>query len=283
MRQTDRANLCKKTYNNGYLTIASIASCFLILLFFLILILIVYICRSHDLISDFYHDILSIRKGVFGDMITAISTLFATIFAYCAYRQSLEMRRYSSFDAVFTQLLSSLHFFINAPQLRTYIIKDDTEYSLSNYFIDFSSFYRLRICKDVNCDKVCETQLGGRQIKELWKEYTDKNIVFRANFLNCFKYIYHIVDVVKQSPLKNDQKILYVGIIQSQLNLDILFCYFINIIASTSGVENEYWTTLSEYDFFRDLFNDRERYGNLIEETISPEIYSKFFYKNRKT
>ena len=41
------------------------------------------------------------------DVITAILTAMTVLFAFMAYRQSIEARRNSSFDAIFTQLLAS--------------------------------------------------------------------------------------------------------------------------------------------------------------------------------
>ena len=114
-------------------------------------------------------------------------------------------------------------------------------------------------------------------IKRIWSDYCS-SLVYRANFLNTFKYIYYIVDLVDNSPLDKDMKQRYVKIVQAQLNMDILFCYLINLICAHNGDTNEHIMRLRKYDFFKNIFVDNERYKPLIVDSIPYEV-RKLFYK----
>lgn len=214
-------------------------------------------------------------------VVTALATAAAAAFAFCAYLQSRKMRKYSSFDAIFTQLMSNIQSFINHPSLQITEMKtkgascyNDTH----NSFLSFCLFYK-------SCTNNGKKMLDEVEIGRIWRSYTD-NLVYQSNFLNCFKYFYHLVDTVNDSPLDEDAKRKYIGIVQSQLNLDILFCYLVNLIAVYHRQETNYDSILRRYDFFKNLFEDYDGYGNLIERTIpdnlvkryQKEMYTKMFY-----
>lgn len=204
-------------------------------------------------------------------VVTAIATAAAAVFAFCAYLQSREMRKHSSFDAIFTQLLSNMQSFINNPSIQVTDTKEkDTlcDNEKYNSFLNFCLFYKKR----TNDGKEL---LDENKIEQLWRSYTD-NLVYQSNFLNCFKYFYHIVDTVIDSPLDENDKRKYIGIVQAQLNLDILFCYLVNLIAAYHGQEEKYSGVLKQYNFFKNLFDNHDGYGKLIERTIPNSLIEKY-------
>ena len=101
-------------------------------------------------------------------------------------------------------------------------------------------------------------------------------LIYKAVFQNCFKYIYHMVDAVVNSSLDKDEKKRYIGIIQAQLNLDILFCYFINQIVMNGDAVSEFTKILNECDFFKNLFEDHIGYGKYIADTVPYQYYECF-------
>lgn len=82
--------------------------------------------------------------------------------------------------------------------------------------------------------------------------------------------------MVIKSPLDEKQKEKYIGIIQAQLNLDILFCYLINLIATNRGFNTTYCTRLKKYRFFKNLFEDYDGYGKLAKNSIPMYIIEYF-------
>ena len=117
--------------------------------------------------------------------------------------------------------------------------------------------------------------MDENEIKQLWNSYSN-SLIHKSNFYNCFKYIYHIVNLVMESPLDNEQKKRYVGIIQAQLNLDILFCYLINQVVANRSMNSNYRMQLKEYSFFKNLFKDNDGYGKLVKDTIPTSIIELF-------
>ena len=193
------------------------------------------------------------------------------------------MRKSTSFDAIFTQLISTLQSFMNHATLqktninKKVIRQRDVEVcykpneSLSyheeyNTFLCFCSIYKAYSKKEHG------KKLTQEDINYIWNTYTD-SLIYKSNFLNCFKCMYHIVFTVHKSQLSEEDKKRYIGIIQSQLNLDILFCYLINLIIARNGAQGYYCSLLKKYDFFKDLFEDNSGYGGLIRNTIDKKIY----------
>ena len=236
-----------------------------------------YIYEHKNSISDFYSDLYILNGECFWNMITAIATAIAAFFAFCAYNQSITMRKHSSFDLLFTQLLSNMQSYINKATLQTTIVKApwvkvyNRDY---NTFLNFINIYTEYMY--ITGQRILDEK---KEITELWKVYT-MNLVNRSDFSNCFKYFYHIVDTVCQSPLDDARRKQYIGIIQAQLNYDILFCYLINQIVYPYEDPNKepYPKLLRKYDFFKDLCKHGD-YGAIIKSTINKDILTPFLHK----
>lgn len=239
--------------------------CLVLLVFFAVYIF--YYHSTH--FTGFCIDMLS------WEMITAVATSFAAICAFKAYLHSKEMKAQSSFDMVFSQTLASFRSYqIDSRLLKTKIkgINGQTSMIPDSTFLLFCQKFQ----KETTVDNAVKMQTVN-DIKRIWSNYC-VSLVYRANFLNTFKYIYYIVDLVDNSPLDKDMKQRYVKIVQAQLNLDILFCYLINLICAHNGDTNEHIMRLRKYDFFKNIFVDDERYKPLIVDSIPYEV-RKFFYK----
>ena len=65
--------------------------------------------------------------------------------------------------------------------------------------------------------------------------------------------MYHTIETISSSELKDLDKKQYIGIVQAQLNLDVLFCYLINQIAVTNGKGNDFTKFLRSHNFFKNL------------------------------
>ena len=255
----------------------------LLLAIFIIVFLLLanyYYCENKSSITSFYDETCSLCSSCFWSMITAIATVFAAVFAYRAYRQSVKTREHSSFDSIFTQLLSNMQSYINKATLQTTIVKApwvkvyNRDY---NTFLNFVNIYTAYMY--INKCITGQSILNEKEITELWEVYT-KNLVNRSDFSNCFKYFYHIVDTVYQSPLDCARRKQYIGIIQAQLNYDILFCYLINQIVYLHVHPNKkrYPKLLRKYDFFKDLCKHGD-YGKIIKSTINKDILKPFLHK----
>ena len=80
----------------------------------------------------------------------------------------------------------------------------------------------------------------------------------------------------QEAKVKDLDKKQYIGIVQAQLNLDVLFCYLINQIAVTNGKGNDFTKFLRSHNFFKNLYEDNDRYGNLASESIPSEVNAIF-------
>lgn len=251
-----------------------------------------YYCENKSSITSFYENKSSIisfdnetcllSSSYFWSMITAIATVVAAVCAVNALNQSNTMRKHSSFDLLFTQLLSNMQSYINKATLQTTIVKAPwvwvTGYNRHyNTFLNFVNIYTEYMY--INMYRTGQSILDKKKITELWKVYT-MNLVNRSDFSNCFKYFYYIVDTVCKSPLDDARKKQYIGIIQAQLNYDILFCYLINQIVYPYKNPNEeqYPQLLREYDFFKDLCI-HGYYGAIIKSTIKRDILEPFLHE----
>lgn len=231
----------------------------------------------HNDIYNIIDSIIVLILGINWNMITALSTVLAAILAYCAYRHSKKMRQQSSFDAVFTQLLSNLQNVINNPflictQIRKDCNKSDTLCEDLDVFMNFCNIYKS------SAESKAYQKFDENEIVVLWSTFTD-SLEHKSKFLNCFKYIYHMVNEVLNSTLDEPAKQRYIGIIQAQLNIDVLFCYLINQIAASQGFDSFYCQQLKKYDFFKNIFEDSSGYGKCIKTTIPVYIYEHFTEK----
>lgn len=242
-----------------------------------------YYCENKSSIISFYSETNLLNSSWFWSMITAIATAVAAVYAIRAYLQSVQTRQQSSFDAIFSQLLSTLQCLIDNESLRTTTLKTlgQKRVALSeikkniiikpnknlNVFLNFCNTY-----KEYNDrNKITNYQ----QIKMIWETYT-KSLCYESNYLNCFKYIYYIIETVHKSPLNEELKKHYVGIIQAQLNHDILFCYLINQIIFNGGQNKDFTKVLKQYDFFGDIYKDNDNYGSIIKSTIPEDITKQY-------
>lgn len=218
------------------------------------------------------------------DTIASISTLIAAVLAYKAYQNSIKMRKQSSFDTVFAQILANFRSYLLDQRVITteryvniLVENEGVEHKKVSEPLQISSFVAF-------CQLYEEkTKVNGKfqsqraeDIFDIWGDYS-KSLVYRANFFNAFKYIYYLVDLVIKSPLDENTKKQYVQIVQAQLNMDILFCYLINLICMSRGEANSYIYTLRKYDFFKDIFDDGERYKIIIESTIPTNIRNSYY------
>lgn len=129
----------------------------------------------------------------------------------------------------------------------------------------FSYFY---LYLEVSCDQ-CKNLCD---LCNIWDNYMN-SITCKVQYSHCFKYLYHeIKTVLSQSDhvLKAKNKRYYIGIIQSYLNYDELFCYLINLIQHYHRVgikdneeDNEFKKALLNYNFFGDLEHE-DKYWNVL-------------------
>lgn len=224
------------------------------------------------------------------DVMTSLSTLLAVVAAFMAYGQSQRTRQQASFDAVFAQLLNGLLSFVNNPALQKIRLNEPANVvDINQYGAKMSVCIKDTLGKIRKCNaylgfcrlyKEVSSHNGNRcftlsDIKQIWDMYSEA-LIYKAVFQNCFKYIYHMVDAVVNSSLDKDEKKRYIGIIQAQLNLDILFCYFINQIVMNGDAVSEFTKILKEYDFFKNLFEDHIGYGKYIADTVPYQYYECF-------
>ncbi len=252
-------NILKK-YNCIFL-ILGVVFVLISLLFFIF-----YVVKDGKVIIQFYLRLL--ERDLLWDMIAALSTLLAALFALFAYIQSKKIKRMTSFDALFTQLIVNLNLFIQNKTIMapTYTIRNNLKESRVNAFLIFCQVY-----EDITKNKMVDEL----KIRKIWNFYTNF-LQSESDFLNCFKYIYHLVEVVIESPLSEKQKIQYIGIVQSHLNLDILFCYLINQMVANGFSKTDYSQKMKQYKFFENLEKDNRRYGLLVKSTIPVYMYEKY-------
>ncbi len=218
------------------------------------------------------------------DTIASMSTLIAAVLAYKAYLNSIKMREQSSFDTVFAQILANFRSYlldqriITTERYANFLVENEgveqKEVSKPLQISSFVAFCQLYEKKTMVNDTFQSQR--AEDIFNIWGSYS-KSLVYRANFLNTFKYIYYLVDLVIKSPLDENIKKQYVQVVQAQLNMDILFCYLINLICMSRGEANSYIYTLRKYEFFKDIFDDGERYKIIIESTIPANIRNSFY------
>lgn len=73
-----------------------------------------------------------------------------------------------------------------------------------------------------NIAKKCSGQtFGFPTISKIWNDFVSQ-LVYRANFLSCFKFLYNIIDTIEASELSDKDKALYMERTQALLNQDEL-------------------------------------------------------------
>lgn len=199
-------------------------------------------------------------------LLTAFGTIIAARMAIKAYYESIESRNSSwksakenSFGILINQLLDNhKDVFANRVLLTTPIVVKQriaTKHlfppinSKNNVFKNFCCFY------EGNQSRI---KITGDLVK-VWDDYNHL-IRYNVEFSHCFKFVFYEINTVLQNDtITSCQKGRYLGIIQSYMNYDHLFCYLINLIQHFhrhSNDEDNYRTKLKIYKFF----------GNLREE-----------------
>jgi hypothetical protein len=178
------------------------------------------------------------------NMMEAIGAVVAAIMAIWAFSESLRMRKNSAFNTLFAQLIA------NHKELFA-----DKELSAGFY-----SFFHKRL-DDVRT---------MRDLVDSWNAYKgtldDKRSVC---FSHAFKYVYHeVVTVLSDGTINEKAKRHYLGIIQSCMNKDELFCYLVNLLQhfETYPDAEDYRVQLKRYHFFDDLMRAKdERYKDVMK------------------
>lgn len=204
------------------------------------------------------------------EWVDAVFSFSALIVAVKAFKESQRMRRISTFNALFSQLIANhKDIFANNALKKTTLVMDDkcdTKIAVIDRECDvFSNFYKYY---EVRHEDVKKTD-GDVNIVNVWDDYV-KMIKEDAKFNNCFKYVYNeIRTVLDEKTIDDDAKKHYMSIIQSYMNNDELFCYLINLLQHYGFYyrEDGYKSCLCKYGFFEDLLNSRDKhYSRLIND-----------------
>ena len=204
------------------------------------------------------------------EWVDAVFSFSALIVAVKAFKESQRMRRISTFNALFSQLIANhKDIFANNALKKTTLVMDDkcdTKIAVLDRECDvFSNFYNYY---EVRHEDVKKTD-GDVNIVNVWDDYV-KMIKEDAKFNNCFKYVYNeIRTVLDEKTIDDDAKKHYISIIQSYMNNDELFCYLINLLQHYGFYyrEDGYKSCLCKYGFFEDLLNSRDKhYSRLIND-----------------
>ncbi len=232
-------------------------------------------------------DIISIIN-TFATAITALATWKAFRMAYKAYRQSHELKRITSFDSLFAQLMSNqLSLFGN--NLSKTRVNNRFEAWLSDIkkdedvFTNFFHFFDHNTGRFSSMHPISPCRLN----EHIWQRF-QRQIKDFENFNRCFKYLYHeIQTILLQKDLCKSKKMEYTKIIQCSMNDSQLFSYLINQIIffhmEHSNRGQEYIDWLKESGFFDDMYKKEEyrtvinRLGpSLCRKYISDSVYSRY-------
>ena len=207
-------------------------------------------------------------------------TLIATSVTACAAVVAVS---YSSFDSLFSQLVSSQRGMFSKPSLRlSYSVPivmhipyrgRSALYMSGTVYDGFESYLKIQ-------PKVPQ---GTSGVSQLWKDYNGMIGSSYPDFANSFKYIYHEVSTIQgRCFMCSRRKREYVKIVQAQMNLNELLCYLFNLIEyDTRHPDNKYSLLLKEYDFFSDLY-DNVKYKAILEDHIQIAVLSKYLNEYSK-
>lgn len=196
------------------------------------------------------------------DYLNVLGTLILALMAAFAFRESLKMRERSSFNSIFTQLLSN-HVAIFKDVAESNPISSSTKIK-TNVFANFYDYYIRIRTRPMDADG----------LKDLWKKYCDKEIPDGIKFSHAFKYVFHEVKTVyDEYPDDDPMREHYIKIIQANMSQDELFCYLINLLQhylNSEGDEKketkEYLEKLKKSKFFEDLTRVGGKYRPVICE-----------------
>lgn len=221
------------------------------------------------------------ENGNFWASISGIASLIMGILAFLAWRQSIHARLYASFENLYASLLAQQRnlfesSYIIQTLLKTGPTKDTvttvingTDYSVNietrrSIAVSFCNYYS----DVVNAHK--GQTFDFPTISIIWDDFVSQ-LVYRANFLNCFKFLYNIIDTIEASDLSDKDKAIYMERTQALINQDELFCYYINLIVSTGGYNQIHLATLRKYNFFKDLINS-DLYREILHSSIASSL-----------
>lgn len=213
--------------------------------------------------------------------ISGISSLIMGILAFLAWRQSIKARLYTSFENLYASLLAQQrNLFESSCIIHTLLKTDHTKNTVTTVIngADFS----VNIAKEqpvttnfYNYYRDIVNAYKGQTfdfptISKIWDDFVSQ-LVYRANFLNCFKFLYNIIDTIEASDLSDKDKAIYMERTQALLNQNELFCYYINLIVSTGGYNQKHLATLRKYNFFKDLVNS-DLYREILHSSIASSL-----------
>ena len=207
--------------------------------------------------------------------ISGIASLIMGILAFLAWRQSIKARLYSSFETLYASLLAQQRNLFENPSISQTLLKPNpiltTMINRIGFHFDIvdNQPVTTNFCRCYsNIAKKCSGQtFDFPTISKIWNDFVSQ-LVYRANFLSCFKFLYNIIDTIEASELSDKDKALYMERTQALLNQDELLCYYINLIVSSGGYEQRHLATLRKYNFFKDLVNS-DLYKDILHSSIA--------------
>ena len=210
--------------------------------------------------------------------ISGIASLIMGILAFLAWRQSIKARLYSSFETLYASLLAQQRNLFENPSISQTLLKPNpiltTMINRIGFHFDIvdNQPVTTNFCRCYsNIAKKCSGQtFDFPTISKIWNDFVSQ-LVYRANFLSCFKILYNIIDTIEASELSDKDKALYMERTQALLNQDELFCYYINLIVSTGGYNQKHLATLRKYNFFKDLVNS-DLYKEILHNSIASSL-----------
>ena len=210
--------------------------------------------------------------------ISGIASLIMGILAFLAWRQSIKARLYSSFETLYASLLAQQRNLFENPSISQTLLKPNpiltTMINRIGFHFDIvdNQPVTTNFCRCYsNIAKKCSGQtFDFPTISKIWNDFVSQ-LVYRANFLNCFKFLYNIIDTIEASELSDKDKALYMERTQALLNQDELLCYYINLIVSSGGYEQRHLATLRKYNFFKDLVNS-DLYKDILHSSIASSL-----------
>lgn len=210
--------------------------------------------------------------------ISGIASLIMGILAFLAWRQSIKARLYSSFETLYASLLAQQRNLFENPSISQTLLKPNpiltTMINRIGFHFDIvdnqpvtTNFCR---CYSNIAKKYSGQTFDFPTISKIWNDFVSQ-LVYRANFLSCFKFLYNIIDTIEASELSDKDKALYMERTQALLNQDELLCYYINLIVSSGGYEQKHLATLRKYNFFKDLVNS-DLYKDILHSSIASSL-----------
>ena len=232
-----------------------------VVVFLVVILSNIFLFSCNHLTTYFYQDGNSgiVNLCNLDDYLNVLGTFFLALMATFAFWESLKMRRRSSFNAIFTQLLSN-HVAIFKDVAESNPISSSTKIK-TNVFAGFYEDYKVSRTLPMN----------GEKLQELWKHYCD-NIPDSIKFSHAFKYVFHEAKTVYDEYRTTDpMRKQYIKIIQANMSQDELFCYLINLLQHYFKSEEkeeikQYFENLKESNFFEDLIRKDGKYCPVICE-----------------